>query len=150
MDKITVNRSGGGSSRNSSEQGYAYFTPRFKLQARNKDIPAGSIAVVEYFSKGLAQNPRRKERVEHIVLPEIGKGKQVLIDGEGVILYRYIYTYGTYRQERGFDFLGLTVSIFSTSGERLLQMTTHQNLSEESAGKELPPPASQEPGFGYL
>ncbi|MCX6996990.1 MAG: hypothetical protein NTV49_07860 [Kiritimatiellaeota bacterium] len=83
--------------------------PRITVAAKNRDIPAGSTLVLEYFSRfGTRTTNVYLEKTEPIILPKIARGQSYIVDGQGVSA-GYYYHYG------------LIASIFDEGGKLLFQ-----------------------------
>ena len=133
-----------------TESGTVSYRPRIFITGRNKSIAAGSKLVVEYFSGDLESSGRQRDCVEIIALPDISKGKTVVVDGKGIGLYRYEneqnYGTGASKSKRGRDFEGLILSLFAPSGALLFQQMTSQTLEKEiSAALPAEKPCPQDP-----
>ena len=106
--------------------------------------------MVEYFSGDLESSGRQRDCVEIIALPDISKGKTVVVDGKGIGLYRYEneqnYRTGASKSKRGRDFEGLILSLFAPGGALLFQQMTSQTLEKEiSAALPAEKPCPQDP-----
>jgi len=112
------------------EQGDLVSIPRVMLACRNKDIPEGSMLVIQYYSRHITRaTDVREERVEHIKTPPLVRGQSLTVDGQGITLYKYDYrsSYG-YRERSGREYYGLIISLFDPEGKLLMQQCTPSSL----------------------
>lgn len=114
------------------EEGRIQSIPRITIACRNKDVPEGSKLVLQYVSRSTTRTTEtREERVEHIALPPIARGQTVVVDGQGISLYKFEYQgYYNYRSRSGREFYGLIVTLFDTDGKLLFQQCTPSSVAK--------------------
>ena len=113
------------------EEGQVQSAPRITIACRNKDMPEGSKLVIQYISRSTTRTTEtREDRVEHIALPRLARSQTVVVDGQGIALYKFDYhsTY-TYRSRSGREFYGLIVSVFDAEGRLLIQQCGPSSLA---------------------
>lgn len=124
---------------------YSYF-PRLVLRPSAHESLDGATVVFEYFIRPLGDRTRpARSRTEHIPLPPMNKGENVVVDGAGVRLYQYksedYSRYGGYRSENqtGAQLYGFIASVYDASGEMIFQRTDKSQLIPEALESISPP-----------
>jgi len=117
--------------------GSSKYIPRIRITAKNNPLPKSCLLVIEYYSKlSSSQSKSRKECVEHISLPDIGKGESVTVDANGIKLRMMSDRFkrrsdGKTVVVRGEQELcGVIVSLFQDD-KLLIQMCSQQLLAKE-------------------
>ena len=141
-------KSSDGSFNSSSSSGSVKYIPRISITAKNHPLTNSCLLVIEYFShETLSKSKSRKECVEHISLPDIGKGESVTVDANGVKFYKWEHksnsSFGyNYKQGGGLELYGVIVSFYKDD-KLLIQMCMPQSLSKECANT-IPAPQAYE------
>ena len=106
-------------------------TARITVTAKNRDIPADSKLVLEYFSRGAGRMiSQYREKTEQIPLPKIARGQAFTVDSQGLSLGRYFRRHGA-----GREFYGLIVSLFDSGGKLLYQQCGPPTLGPQCSDK---------------
>ena len=122
----------------SHSSGSIKYIPRISISAKNNPLPKSCLLVIEYFTQDPASKTTNcRKCVEHISLPDIGKGELVTVDANGVEFYKWEHktkslSGGNYKHGGGLVLYGVIVSIFNDD-KILIQMCTPQPLSKEFA-----------------
>ena len=146
-NKLQVDRRNFNDSSSREEQGFVRSIPRITIAIRNRDLPEGCKLVIQYFSRSTIRSSElHEERAEHIGLPPLGRGQSVVVDGQGISLYKFEYRdVRVYLRNRmGREFYGLILSIFDTDGKLLIQQCTPSSLIK-SCQATLPAAKDQDP-----
>lgn len=137
-----------------SESGTIKYIPRIKITTKNNPIPKSSLLVIEYFSNQILKKTQiHKECVEHISLPDIGKGESVTVDAQGVEFYKYerksgdSYGFSSQRGE-GIELYGVIVSIF-IDDQLIIQICSSSTLNKDCTDTIPPPQQYKNPHMQY-
>ena len=144
--KVQVTKRGDWEGASKEESGQILSIPRITITCRNKDVPEGAKLVIQYFSHPTTHaTDLHEERVEHIALPPLARGQAIIVDGQGVLLYKYEYrsVYSS-RGKSGHEFYGLIVSVFDAEDKLLIQECTPSSLAK-SCQANLPEEKDQPP-----
>ncbi|HBA83270.1 MAG TPA: hypothetical protein DCZ95_04165 [Verrucomicrobia bacterium] len=122
------------------EDGVVYYTPRIKITARNKPIPPQSLLTVEYYSRpsSAGGSARNLEAVQHIPIPGIERGKDLMVDAGELGTYRFTYKSTDYKQVSGKELYGFIVSLFGSDGALLFQQASQQSLVDLATAQPKP------------
>ena len=147
--KVQVTKRGDWEGASKEESGQILSIPRVTVTCRNKDVPEGAKLVIQYFSHPTTHTTDlHEERVEHIALPPLARGQAIIVDGQGVLLYKYEYrsVYSS-RGRSGHEFYGLIVSMFDAENKLLIQECAPSSLAK-SCQANLPEEKDQPPTHG--
>jgi hypothetical protein len=148
LSRNSQGKSSDGTWNSSSSSGSVKYIPRISITAKNNPLPKSCLLVIEYFTQDLASKTKNcRKCVEHISLPDIGKGELVTVDANGVEFHMWEYkskslSGGNYKHGGGLVLYGVIVSVFKDD-KLLIQMCTPQPLSKEFADT-IPAPQAYE------
>lgn len=135
--RLDTNASGKGANWSStSSSGSVKYIPRISIAAKNNPLPESCLLVIEYFSQEPSSKSKsRRECVEHIILPDVGKGQALIVDARGVEFYIWEHKSKNmrghnFKQSGGLELYGVIVSLFKDD-KLLIQMCMPQSLGKE-------------------
>jgi hypothetical protein len=115
------------------EDGVVYYTPRIKISAKNKSIPPNALLTIEYYSRPITGTGRNLEAVQHVTIPEIERGKDLMVDAGELGTYRYSCKTTSYKHQSGKEMYGIILTLFDSNGTLLFQQASQQSLIEAAS-----------------